>query len=295
MARKRLIDLIPVIIVACIVGLVSLLFLVLLLKDARRASITAEIPAHRASSSTISQDDPKAYLARLEPIRVQLREVTKKHAAGEFEELAPEQRPDMSDADLAKMREVIKEASQRELVVMEQGFPTPEEHVKAAFDLENNNATAAAFIHYLKAVELDPGLADAHAGLGRTLQLIGHTKEAVDAFQAAVRLAPSRPGWMVDLGLSLYTDGRIDEALEMYDKALAIKPDLARAYYNKAVVFWRKGDYDQSWQNVDKCRELGEEPPKTFIQRLSRDSGRQPSPDAAGAETPGKSDAPGQP
>jgi hypothetical protein len=41
------------------------------------------------------------------------------------------------------------------------------------------------------------------------------------------------------------------------------------------VVYWRKGNYNQAWLNVDKCREYGEEPPQTFMQKLSRDSGRE--------------------
>jgi tetratricopeptide (TPR) repeat protein len=291
LAVRRLIYPLVLIVVACIVAVLSLLFF----NSARKASVTAEIPADKTSSSPIERDDPGAYLAHLEPIRVHVAEITRKNAAGDFAELSPEQRPDMSDTELAKMREAIKGAAQRDLAAMEQAFPTPEEHANAAFEFENKHATAAAFIHYRKAVELKPNLAEAHAGLGRTLQLMGHTKEAIEAYQAAVRLAPSRPGWLADLGLSLYTDGRFDAALEMYDKALQLKPDFARAYYSKAVVYWRKGDYNQAWQCVDKCRELGEEPPKTFTQKLARDSGREPSPGAADPETPEKLDTPGQP
>jgi tetratricopeptide (TPR) repeat protein len=124
---------------------------------------------------------------------------------------------------------------------------------------------------------------------------MGHTKEAIEAFQAAVRLGPSKPGWLVDLGLSLYTDGRLDAALEMYDKALEPKPDFARAYCNKAVVYWRKGDDNQAWLNVDKCGELGEEPPRGFVQKLMRDSGRQPPPGGADPEAPEKGKTQDQP
>jgi tetratricopeptide (TPR) repeat protein len=267
----------------------------LLLTGTRKASVTAEIPAGRTPSSLAHPDDPEAYLAHLEPIRVHLAEVTQKNAAGDFAELSPEQRPDMSDEELAKMREATKGAAQRELAAMEQAFPTPEERARAAFEFENKRATTVAFMHYLRAVELKPDLAEAHAGLGRTLQRMGHTREAIEAFQAAVRLAPSKPGWLVDLGLSLYTDGRLDAALEMYDKALELKPDFARAYYNKAVVYWRKADYNQAWLDVDKCRELGEEPPRSFTQKLARDSGRQEPLGEANPEAPEESQTQGQP
>ena len=74
--------------------------------------------------------------------------------------------------------------------------------------------------------------------------------------------------------MSLYTGGRFDEALQMYNKAIELKPDAARAYYNRAVVYWRKGDYDQAWRDVEECRKHGTEPPKGFVERLERDSGR---------------------
>ncbi len=285
MAGRRLIYPAVLIAVGCTIAAVSLLFLA----HDRKASVAPEIPEGKTSSSPI--DDPQAYLAHLEPIRVHLAEVTRKNAAGDFDELSPEQRPDMSDEELAKIREATKLTAQRELAAMEQAFPTPEERAKAAFEFENKRATTVAFMHYLKAVKLKPDLAEAHAGLGRTLQRMGHTKEAIEALQAAVRLAPNKPAWLVDLGLSLYTDGSLDAALGMYDKASRLKPDFARTYYNKAVVYWRKGDYNQAWLNVGKCRELGEEPPRSFTQKLARDSGRQPPPNGAAPETPDKRDA----
>ena len=291
MAGRRLIYPAALIAVACTIAAVSLLFLT----HARKASVTAEIPAGKTSSSLIHPDDLKAYLAHLEPIRARLVEVTKKNAAGDFPELSPEQRPDMSDEELAKTQEGVKKAAERELAAMQQAFPTPEECARGAFEFENKRATTVAFMHYLTAAELKPDLAEAHAGLGRTLQRMGHTKEAIEAFQAAVRLAPSKPGWLVDLGLSLYTDGRLDAALEIYEKALKLKPDFARAYYNKAVVYWRNGDYNQAWLNVDKCRELGSEPPRSFTQKLARDSGRQEPLGEANPEAPQESQTQGQP
>jgi tetratricopeptide (TPR) repeat protein len=176
---------------ACTVAVLSVLFL----KSARKTSTSAGDPAHKTSSITVETGGPKACLAGLEPIRVRLAEAARKSAAGEFEELSPEQHPDMSDADLAKTREVVKVAAQKELAAMQQAFRTPEEYAKGAFEFENQRATTVAFAHYVKAAELKPDLAEAHAGLGRTLQLMGHTKEAITAFDAAVRLAPSRPGW----------------------------------------------------------------------------------------------------
>lgn len=258
---------------------------------ARKAPAMAGIPAG-AVPSTALPDDPNVYLAHVEPIRARIAEVTRKTAAGDFNELSPEQRPDMSGEELAEFQASAKVEAQKALEAIAQTFPTAEEHSKAAFEFEKGRATSVAFMHYLKAVELKPGLAEAHAGLGRMLLRMGQTKEAIEALQMAVQLAPSRPGWLVDLGLGLYTDGRLDPALEMYDKALKLKPDLARAYSNKAVVYWRKGDYGEAWRNVEKCRESGEEPPKNFVQRLARDSGRLPAPGGAAPETP---DAPVQP
>lgn len=280
MVGERLIYPVALLAIVCVICVATFFSVA----PARKAPPVAGITAGTTPSMT-RPDNPNAYLAHVEPIRARVAEVTRKTAAGDFDELSPEQRPDMSDEEVAKFQASAKVAAQEELEAIAQTFPTAEDHSKAAFGFENRRATAVAFMHYLKAVELKPDLAEAHAGLGRMLLRMGQTKEAIEALQMAVQLAPSRPGWLVDLGLSLYTDGQLDPALEMYDKALKLKPDLARAYSNKAVVYWRKGEYDEAWRNVEKCRESGEEPPKNFVQRLVRDSGRQPAPGEAVPET----------
>lgn len=234
------------------------------------------------------------YFAAVRTIGVQVRETTERNAAGDFAPLAPEMREDLTDEDVANFQKGVQQRAKKDLEAMSQQYPTAEETSKAAFELEQKRLSAPAVVLYLRAVELKPDLAEAHAGLGRTLQAMGHTEEAIRAFRMAVGLSPSRPGWLVDLGLSLYTNGQFDEAVQMYNKAIELKPDLPRAFYNRAVVYWRKADYEQAWRDVEQCRKLGSEPPKSFIGRLERDSGRTVSGQGEEASSPATSSPDGQ-
>lgn len=240
-----------------------------------RVHSTANVSASEGiSARTTLGADAAAYFDSLRAIGEEIRVTTEKNAAGDFAPLPPEMREDLTDEDVVNFQKGVQQRAKKDLEAMSQQYPTAEETSKAAFELEQKRLSEPATVLYLRAAELKPDLAEAHAGLGRTLQAAGHTEEAIRALRMAVKLSPSRPGWLVDLGLSLYTNGQFDEAAQMYNKAIELKPDLARAFYNRAVVYWRKAEYDQAWRDVEQCRKLGSEPPKSFIGRLERDSGR---------------------
>jgi DNA-binding winged helix-turn-helix (wHTH) protein/tetratricopeptide (TPR) repeat protein len=88
-----------------------------------------------------------------------------------------------------------------------------------------------------RAIELDPGLADAHYALGLTAFLETRGREALDAFAEASRLDPQRVEYRQWLAEALANQLRLDEAIEQLEAARRIDPisnlvgvDLATVY-----------------------------------------------------------------
>ena len=71
--------------------------------------------------------------------------------------------------------------------------------------------------------------ADYHAFDAAVLQRLGRHKEAVSAYQAALRLAPRAGLWWMGMGISLQADSRSAEALDAFRRAKStggLSPDL---------------------------------------------------------------------
>ncbi len=57
-------------------------------------------------------------------------------------------------------------------------------------------------------------------------------------------------------------------------KAIEANPRLAAAYYDRANVFYNKGEYDKVWEDINRARSLGYRVPKRFLKSLRKVSGR---------------------
>lgn len=77
---------------------------------------------------------------------------------------------------------------------------------------------------YRKAVELNPGYAEAHAALGDQYSQAGKTAEAIAAYEAAIRAKPDYAIAYSNLGVMFTRQGRLDEAIIKFRQALALDP-----------------------------------------------------------------------
>jgi serine/threonine protein kinase/Tfp pilus assembly protein PilF len=77
----------------------------------------------------------------------------------------------------------------------------------------------------LKALELDPGLAQAHASRGQVLSLSQRHEEAEAEFEAAIRLGPRLFEAYYYYARDCFAQGKIDKAVTLYEKASQISPD----------------------------------------------------------------------
>ncbi|MEJ0011297.1 MAG: tetratricopeptide repeat protein [Bauldia sp.] len=64
----------------------------------------------------------------------------------------------------------------------------------------------------------------------------GNPREALKAFDAAVRLSPSAPEPYANRGVALLELGRLEEALAAEDRSLRIRPEYAVAHFNRGNI-----------------------------------------------------------
>ena len=92
-----------------------------------------------------------------------------------------------------------------------------------------------------KAVEIQPGLAEARTGLAYALLKKGEVKEAVSHFQVALEIQPGFAEAHAGLANALLKQGQTNEAVVRWEKALAIKPHYAQAHANLGDALFQQG------------------------------------------------------
>jgi TolB-like protein/DNA-binding winged helix-turn-helix (wHTH) protein len=126
--------------------------------------------------------------------------------------------------------------------------------------------TAAAIMRpaALKALELDPLLADAHAAMGHVHALDQEWAKAETSFRRALELNPSLTTTYTDFVHStLFPEGKLEEAMQLLEAALRADPlslDVRRAL---AHVQISAGQYDRAIENCDRV--LAVDPAFPFV------------------------------
>lgn len=81
----------------------------------------------------------------------------------------------------------------------------------------------------------------------------------------------------VDKGHIPVDQKELDNMISVISEAIKNKPNHAGAYYNRAVAYYYKKDYDKSWQDVHKAEELNTEFDQSLVklvEKLRKASGR---------------------
>lgn len=82
---------------------------------------------------------------------------------------------------------------------------------------------------YARAVDADPTLTDAHFNRGNLFRRVGRMRDAIFAYEDALRLAPDAPAPLINLGLALTDFGDWPRAVECFARATVIAPHLPDA------------------------------------------------------------------
>lgn len=142
----------------------------------------------------------------------------------------------------------------------------------------------AAIEAYRRALELDPGFADAHCNLGTLLYNLGRRDEAGACFREALELAPAHPEAHFNLANVLEEVGRDESALAHYKRALEADPFFADARLNLALLFDKLGlrrTAREHWRRYLQLEPQGGWA-ETARRRLEADEGGREGPEGAG-------------
>lgn len=109
----------------------------------------------------------------------------------------------------------------------------------------------------LRAVEIDPELAEAHASLGLVKVYYDHDWNGAEyEFRKAVRLNSDLVLAHQRFGSYLTFMGRFEESIRHYETALEIDPFSLQINMNLATTYFLRGEYDRAIRHLTKTTEL---------------------------------------
>ena len=111
-----------------------------------------------------------------------------------------------------------------------------------------------------KAVELDPGFAEAHAQLARTLSVgwgVDEPERALESANRALELAPDSPIALMAYGGAEYRSDRISDAIAALERSLSMQPENPEAMHVLAgLLIDYRGDLDAAIDLEEKASEI---------------------------------------
>jgi len=98
---------------------------------------------------------------------------------------------------------------------------------------------------------------------------------AIVEFTKALEINPGIANAYALRSLCYGARGQSDRAIADSTKALEINPRLALAYENRAIGYFAKKRFDKAWDDVHKAQSLGYNINRKFLQNLRKASRRQ--------------------
>lgn len=114
----------------------------------------------------------------------------------------------------------------------------------------------AAMTALKKAAELDPGLAEAHFGLGKLLVAKGKYPKAVERLQTAAELQPDNADIWLTLGITCGLANQVDKAEEYCRRSLELQPHSAQARFNLANALQAQGKLNEAAAEYETALEI---------------------------------------
>ena len=120
----------------------------------------------------------------------------------------------------------------------------------------------------LRAVEIDPNLAEAHSSLGLVKVYYDHDWNGAESeFRKALMLNPNLVLAHQRIGSYLTFMGRFEESIKHYETALDLDPFSLQINTNLATTYFLRGEYERATNHLKRTSEL--EPnymPTVFVQ-----------------------------
>ena len=112
--------------------------------------------------------------------------------------------------------------------------------------LDETNKRSFALNMYEAALKIKPDFYEANEALGISLTSQGRFDEAVEIYKNALKLYPNSYEIYYNIAMIESELGRYDNAIEAFKKSGEIKEDLYMAHYNLGKLYYSKGEYDNA-------------------------------------------------
>lgn len=122
--------------------------------------------------------------------------------------------------------------------------------------------------HYLAAIQLDPGSADAFYNGGVLLLSTGKHERAEDAFRKAIDINPYYADAHNNLGYLLERRGLFSEAAAEYQKAIDNKPSDRQAHFNLGRILVNQKKYQEGISEFEKIIEPEDDKSPRYLYAL---------------------------
>jgi TolB-like protein/Flp pilus assembly protein TadD len=134
---------------------------------------------------------------------------------------------------------------------------------------------AGATREYKRAIELKPNDADAHHWFSNdSLAALGQFDEAIAEGKRSVELDPLSIVINADLGETFFYARRFDESVAQLRKTLEIDPTSFYAHYNLGIALQAKGDLSGAITEYEKAKQLSDNPAvATFLAQAKAHAG----------------------
>jgi TolB-like protein/Tfp pilus assembly protein PilF len=142
-----------------------------------------------------------------------------------------------------------------------------EAHASLAFTLWNYDLDwNAVEKEYKRAIELNPGYPTAYHWYAGYLSGMGRHAEAIAAMKKARELDPLSPRINANVGLILYFAREYDDAIQELQKALEMDPSSGAAYCYLGMARLQKGEYQQAIAALESSRQLLDDSPESVLE-----------------------------
>lgn len=115
---------------------------------------------------------------------------------------------------------------------------------------------AGAETAFRRAREINPGYATAHHWSAIFYSALGRHDEAIASARRALEVDPLSLVINTDLGFALYFAARFDEALAQLDRTLELDPEFAYAFFVRALVLSAAGEGEAAIADARRAAEL---------------------------------------
>ncbi len=124
----------------------------------------------------------------------------------------------------------------------------------------NENRFQESIHAFEQCLQLDTKNTKAQANLGLALEALGHTDEALAAYQKAIALqeqgAPKNAEPFIDLGNLLLQQNQIDEAIQNFHKARETSPQEPRVHESLGKAYLRQNKFTEAKAELEQAVSL---------------------------------------